>query len=359
MVSFLDPKRSFAGKRMKPVLVLLVYIMLACTIIGSAAALRNALSKPQWVHAELMETMALPDTAQAKTKVFARFKNKDGTTSMSPAVILERHVMMNGPNEFTVMWLDGDRLFNRVNIADIHPRDDTVTYTNYDLNGLTAYPAPLTAAEGGSGSAASAAGGGNSGRSGGAAGGGSGSAAGAAGGSQNPAKKAKTEKEPQNEQLRERNSVLETNNANLQKTMHLVDAERDAAFAERDTAFTERDTAFAERDTAFTERDTAFTERDTAFTERDTAFTERDNALRALEAANIRADAAERRIVDAAAPQAAAAVVPQAAAVVVPQAAAVVVPQDASERTSRVRNPPVHFTTNFNKCDGTLRKGGL
>jgi len=300
MVSILDPNRSLAGRRMKHVLALPVYIMLACTIIASAAAVRNVLSDDQWVHAELMENTALPATAQAKTKVFAKFPNKDGTTSLSPAVILERHVMMNGiPDEITVMWLDGDRHYTRLNIADVHVRDNTVSYANYDLDGLTAYPAPFTTGGGGSASAV---------------GGGSG---GAAGGSQGPAKKAKTEQEPQNEQLRERNSELETNNANLQETMHHADAERDTAVAERDTAVAERDTAVAERDTAVAER---------------------DNALRDLEAANIRANAAERRIVDAAQPQAAAA------------------PQATSERTSRDRKAPDNYTPTDKKCNGEDRK---
>jgi len=89
MVSFPDPNRSCAGKRIKHVLLLPVCIMLACTIIASVATAKNSMSDKQWEHAELMAATPLPDTAGKSTKVFGVFVNKDGTESWSPAIILE------------------------------------------------------------------------------------------------------------------------------------------------------------------------------------------------------------------------------------------------------------------------------
>ena len=193
MVSFQGPNRTRAGKRIKHVLLLPVCIMLACTIIASVAAGHNSMTDKQWEHAELMELIPLPDDADKETKVFGVYVNEDGSESKVPAVILERHVMMNGPNEITVMWLDGDRRHNRLNIANVYPRTDTVSYRNYVLDGFVMYPpdAPAvnpsaSASLGGSGSAAQGgAGGSGSAARGGA--GGSGSAAGKGSG-----KKAKT-----------------------------------------------------------------------------------------------------------------------------------------------------------------------
>ena len=160
MVSFQGPNRTRAGKRIKHVLLLPVCIMLACTIIASVAAvpITNIMTKKQWEHAERMELTPLSKNAEKGTKVFGVYVNEDGTESKVPAVILENHVMMNGPNEITVMWLDGDRMNNRLNIANVYFRSDAVSYSNYVLDGFVLYPPDAPAARGGAGGSGSAAG---------------------------------------------------------------------------------------------------------------------------------------------------------------------------------------------------------
>jgi len=55
------------------------------------------------------------------------------------------------------MWLNGDESFCRVSVGNVHERDNTVTYSNFELDGFTSYPARNSAAAGGSAARNSAA----------------------------------------------------------------------------------------------------------------------------------------------------------------------------------------------------------
>ena len=213
-----------------------------------------------------MNGTPLPDTAGPGTQVFAIFEDDEGTFTWVPAVILERLVTI-GPDEITVMWLDGDRASNHMTAEDVRMRDQSVAYHNFVLNGFEQYPTSASAVD------PTAAGGGSAARGGSAA---SGSKRSGESSSKTSEKKAKTETKPNDAKLQARIDFLQMQRGwSVQRRDELIQnvgtlqGRVNDAYAERDTAIT----VITERDTAITERDNAITERDAANTERDTATT--------------------------------------------------------------------------------------